>query len=355
MSPCASGCARSGGTLRVEGPQIARILVAAAVSWELCVWLGATQPPVFAVVVPLVAMRDAPDSALNVSVARLVGVVAGLSIGIAVLSWLRPSAVSVVLVLALALGVGVVLRIGDTLNLQVAMSALLLFANADPAAYAVSRLWETAVGAAVTIVLSPLLLPTNPARAFVRALHGIADSAAEIVVLAADLDEGEPELAHRLDADAHNLDDWARALGPHLAAARRAVRLHAVWRRRHARELDGLVEPTALAPEVTSLIRSHVADALEFSTRADTRDWWQASAPSRRSILLPLSDAVAAALAGTPSTTDVEKARTGVLVYSEADQTRFGVIIRRPLRRMIALLTGSTSGKPSTPAPGWAG
>ena len=92
--------------LRVEGPQIARILVAAAVSWELCVWLGATQPPVFAVVVPLVAMRDAPDSALNVSMARLVGVVAGLSIGIAVLSWLRPSAVSVVLVLALALGVG---------------------------------------------------------------------------------------------------------------------------------------------------------------------------------------------------------------------------------------------------------
>jgi hypothetical protein len=144
--------------LRVEGPQIARILVAAAVSWELCVWLGATQPPVFAVVVPLVAMRDAPDSALNVSVARLVGVVAGLSIGIAVLSWLRPSAVSVVLVLALALGVGVVLRIGDTLNLQVAISALLLFANADPAAYAVSRLWETSVGAAVTIVLSPLLL-----------------------------------------------------------------------------------------------------------------------------------------------------------------------------------------------------
>jgi hypothetical protein len=67
--------------LRVEGPQIARILVAAAVSWELCVWLGATQPPVFAVVVPLLAMRDAPDSALNVSVARLVGVVAGLSIG----------------------------------------------------------------------------------------------------------------------------------------------------------------------------------------------------------------------------------------------------------------------------------
>jgi len=107
--------------LRVEGPQIARILVAAAVSWQLCVWLGATQPPVFAVVVPLVAMRDAPDSALNVSLARLVGVVAGLSIGIAVLSWLRPSALSVVLVMAVALGVGVVLRIGDTLNLQVAV------------------------------------------------------------------------------------------------------------------------------------------------------------------------------------------------------------------------------------------
>jgi hypothetical protein len=132
--------------LRAELPQVARIVVAAAVAWEAALLLGATQPPIFAALVPLVSLRDDPFSAFNLSVARLVGVVAGLLIAIGVLAVLEPTTVAIAAVLALALLVGVVLRIGNVLNTQVAVSALLVFSSTDTAGYAVTRLWETGLG-----------------------------------------------------------------------------------------------------------------------------------------------------------------------------------------------------------------
>jgi hypothetical protein len=109
------------------------------VAWEAALLLGATQPPIFAALVPLVSLRDDPFSAFNLSVARLVGVVAGLLIAIGVLAVLEPTTVAIAAVLALALLVGVVLRIGNVLNTQVAVSALLVFSSTDTAGYATSR------------------------------------------------------------------------------------------------------------------------------------------------------------------------------------------------------------------------
>src|SRR5271170_6689832 len=63
--------------LRVEVPQAVRVVIAAGVSWQLCMWIlngPHGHPPVYAAVVPLVAMRDHPYSAFNVSLDRLVGV-----------------------------------------------------------------------------------------------------------------------------------------------------------------------------------------------------------------------------------------------------------------------------------------
>ena len=158
--------------LRAELPQVARIVVAAAVAWEAALLLGATQPPIFAALVPLVSLRDDPFSAFNLSVARLVGVVAGLLIAIGVLAVLEPTTVAIAAVLALALLVGVVLRIGNVLNTQVAVSALLVFSSTDTAGYAVTRLWETGLGTVVTLALAPFLFPADPLTAARGALAG---------------------------------------------------------------------------------------------------------------------------------------------------------------------------------------
>ena len=159
---------------RREWPQVARLVVVAGVAWQVCVWLGADYPPVLAVIVPLVSLRDDPFSAFNFSIARLVGVVAGVVAGICVLQLLRPGVLAVVLVLGLSLVIGIVLRVGDVLNIQVAVSALLVFSSADPESYGLTRLWETGVGAVVTIVLAPLLFPANPLTAARAELQAIA-------------------------------------------------------------------------------------------------------------------------------------------------------------------------------------
>jgi hypothetical protein len=68
------------------------------------------------------------------------------------------------------------LRVGGAFNVQVAVSALLVFANPDPDAYAATRLWETAVSAAVTVILAALLFPPNPYRTFVASRDEVSPS-----------------------------------------------------------------------------------------------------------------------------------------------------------------------------------
>jgi uncharacterized membrane protein YgaE (UPF0421/DUF939 family) len=122
--------------LSSEGPQVVRIVVAGSMGWAVCVAVGLGPAPLYAVIVPLVAMREDPFSAMSVSTARLIGVVAGLSVGIAILHLLRPNALAVALVLAAGLLVGMALRAGGGMNIQVAISGLLVFANANPDSYA---------------------------------------------------------------------------------------------------------------------------------------------------------------------------------------------------------------------------
>ncbi len=150
--------------LRQEAPQAVRIVVAAAVGWQICRWIDPGSLPIYAVIVPVVAMRDDPYSAFNTSFDRLLGVLAGITIGVLVAGWLGPSVYAVSLVLLVGLLGGIVLRVGPSLNVQVSMSALLVFASPDPGQLAVVRLWETLVGAAVTVVPSPLLFPPTRGR-----------------------------------------------------------------------------------------------------------------------------------------------------------------------------------------------
>jgi len=146
-----------------EWPQIVRIVIAAVVSWEVCQLIDTSAVPIFAVVAPLVAMRDQPFSALNVSFDRIIGVVVGVVLGVVVVRLFGSTLLSVVVVLAVGLLSGVVLRIGPVLNIQVALTGLLVFTSIDPDTYGITRLWETLIGAGVTVVLSPFLFPPDAA------------------------------------------------------------------------------------------------------------------------------------------------------------------------------------------------
>ncbi len=179
------------------------MVVAGALAWWLCTRLGADRP-LFAVLVPLVAMDGDPFASVNISVTRTAGVFAGVFIGLGLIHVDLPSTVVVALLLALSLAVGLVLRLsGAPVNSQVAITAMfmLYLGGAQRAeTVGVARIWETAVGAGVAIAVSVLVWPPHPlreARRRVARLQGwIAEDLARIAELLAqpDADAAEEEL-----------------------------------------------------------------------------------------------------------------------------------------------------------------
>lgn len=325
--------------LRAELPQIARIVVVAGVAWQVAVLLGAKEPPIYAALVPLVSLRADPFSALNLSVARLVGVVAGLLIAIGVLAVFQPTALAVAAVLALALLVGVVLRIGNVMNTQVAVSALLVLNSTDTEGYAATRLWETGLGTATTLLLAPFLFPANPltaARAELdRVATGLADALRTSAALAGQADDEDRRAVLRRAADdIAGLSGDLQLLGPQIASARKSARWAVV--RRSAMRATAELEPTRrLAVRLARNLEVFAAELLTFSARPD----FGADPTSRPDLLdrlvQPLERAMTAAVAGRPYAADLGRAQAAIAEFRASEHGPAASVVRRPLHRMV--------------------
>lgn len=218
---------------------IVRVVTAGCISWQICIWLGADAPPVFAVIVPIVAIQEQPLSAMNVSFARVGGVLAGVAIGVLILEFLEPTTLSVAIVLALTLVCGMVPRSGRPWNIQIAVSALLVFASDHPGTYAIDRLWETVVGAIVTVALSALVLPGDPSQHLKRDTESLRQRLiADLGAVAGSLRGGTPIGASTI-AEAEQTREVARTLDADLRGARSAYK-HAPLRRRVRKRLATL-------------------------------------------------------------------------------------------------------------------
>ncbi|MFD9405830.1 aromatic acid exporter family protein [Streptomyces sp. NPDC059989] len=337
--------------MRTEGPAAARIVVTVAVAWQVALWMGADQPPVYAAVVPLVALRGDPMTALGTSLQRALGVVAGVVIGIAVLNVLRPSTATLTLVVTLGLGVGMVLRAGGGLNIQVAASSLLVFASTSPDAYALHRVWETAAGAAVTILLAPLLWPPDPHRLLpaiadecrahlTRALMGSAAVLGTAPAAARDnltLVNAHAEAVHAGAARAREAERAMR-FNPLRRRYRDAVRLQA----RHIATADGLTaHVSTLAREVAALTGRE--DLESDLARARRRLPELASLTAR---------AIEDTLSGEDPRPAVTTARDHLTAYARADSRPLAVALRRPFHQLLNDLDQASLPGGGTPSPG---
>jgi uncharacterized membrane protein YgaE (UPF0421/DUF939 family) len=247
-----------------------KMALGGTVAWWLAGSLGARRP-IFAALVPLVAMTGDPFAAVSVSLARIVGVFAGVAIGIAFVHVDIGLTLRVALVLLVGGAGSVVLKVGDRPNLEVPIAGLFLlgFASAQISQLGVQRIWETAIGAAVAVLVSSLLWPPDPVRALTRQLGQLrGDLIGDLATIADDLATGSGTTTDHLDEmRAHSLDAVREVF--QLDAAHRALRWSPL-RRGDAEAVTGLAVRINLAARVYRHARSLARDVADTQVR-DTR------------------------------------------------------------------------------------
>ena len=294
--------------------------VGGTVAWWLAVELGARRP-IFAALVPLIAMTGDPFAAVSVSFGRILGVFAGVGLGIGFVHLDAGSTVRIALALVVASVVAMVLRVGDRPNLEVPIAALFMigFASANVSQLGVQRIWETGVGAVVAILVSSLLWPPDPVRELTRQLDRLRHLVVrDLAAVADDLATGA-RTVELDDVREHSLDAVRDVFA--LENARRALRWSPL-RRRDSEVVDALAARINLAARVYRHTRAVARDVSDTTVRdaglaAATRD---------------LADAVDRVLAGTGSDEPLARAATALEAPVEGESA----IVAAQLRQLLA-------------------
>jgi uncharacterized membrane protein YgaE (UPF0421/DUF939 family) len=327
---------------RDELPRAVRIAVAAGLAWWIARLLGADRP-VFAALVPLIAIRDEPYAALSLSLGRMLGVVAGVILGIAVVALVGVSTAAIALLLAVGLAIGLLLRTGPELNTQIAISALLLVvATRDANSYAFERIWETGVGAVTALAVAAFLLPPDPLKESERRLAEAARALADDLAAAQGaLARGDPSARALLT----RADEHARAVAravEDLPRARHALRLSPLRRGSRAR-LDVVERRLRLALRLAIQVRRLARDLASFAHREDLRDEWAEAARRLPPIIEAVAAASARALAGEGCSREIARARELLAAYQREDTRPVAAILRRPLVLLCDELSGPSA------------
>jgi len=199
-------------------------------------WLGtlAGEPrPIFAALIPFVAMSGDPFASVSISVERVLGVFVGVALGAALLRLHIGLLWTVAAAVAAGTLVGVLLRVGSTPNVEPAVSALFLIAFGAASTFhsGFARLWETAIGAAIAILVAVLVWPPDPVRELEHRLGRLRQElGADLAAVADDLANASGVLADRLDdVRAHSIEAVRDYLD--LDRARRALRWNPLRRK----------------------------------------------------------------------------------------------------------------------------
>ena len=160
------------GTLRLtEVMHAARVTVAVVISWWIAELAGLSSAPYMASLACLLYMQPSVYESFTRAVQRLVGVVLGVGLGVAVFTITGVNALVVGLVVFVGILAATVLRLGPGGSVQIAVSGLIVLAitTANPG-YPGQRILETMLGvgvglAVVTVTAPPTVGPAERAAA----------------------------------------------------------------------------------------------------------------------------------------------------------------------------------------------
>jgi hypothetical protein len=247
--------AEAWATLRPGVSQIARLTVAAVISYLVANWLYPGIVDLTAPLTALLVVQASTVGTLQMGLVRVGAVLSGVLVAVIVASWIGLSWWSLAAVIAVSLTVAMVLRLGDQ-TLEAPISAMLILAVATPGLAAEVRVANTLIGTLVGIAftfLAPVAIPNRQASESVRRL---ARSQAAL------MDEVASALGNRAPhpEEVEAWSGWLEDIGAEMRTASAAVDAVRESRRFNPRALAAATVHPGLRAALDRLERCYVAE-----------------------------------------------------------------------------------------------
>lgn len=256
--------------------QSLKVALASGLVWYVGQALHSPRPFAAVLAVIILMQGHAYGSLLN-ALEFLLGMVAGVILGILAVRLLGVSPTVIAGVIFVSMLIGGRLKVSPQgLNNQAAVSALLVLASGD--VQSVERLWETALGGAVGVVVAALLWPPNPVhrlreeqREIRRALEEDVRRTLELAGSDADLEANR----RRVRSNAERADALVATIGP----AEEALRWNP-WHASQVHDLSGLEDRLRLIAYLYRTVRALARQAAEAPRPSpDGEHDWEPSRP----------------------------------------------------------------------------
>jgi uncharacterized membrane protein YgaE (UPF0421/DUF939 family) len=240
-------------TRRMPLLQVVKAVVATIGAWLVAGWLIPAPLPVFGAIAALLVVQPSVNQSFGKAIERSVGVVLGVLVATGLVLLLGSASWVVLIAIAAALLIAWALRMTPGTANQVAISAMLVLAlGGTTPDYALDRVIETLIGAAIGIVVNALVVPpvaVAPARRDLALLGG--ELAASLDRLATALSTPQsPAALQQLMLEARLMRPMRDAADASIATGEESLTLNP----RRSRHRDELREMRALLERLTPIV-----------------------------------------------------------------------------------------------------
>lgn len=170
--------------------QVIKTAVAASVAWIACLLVLPGDMPIFGTIAAILVVQPSINQSFSRALERTVGVVAGVIVAFLAGSFFGVTSWLILASILVALLVGWVFRLSQSTTAQIPISTLLVLTiGAQTPGYAVERVLETILGAAIAVVVNAIVVPPvrlRPAQEAIALLGAeVANSLDELAKLIA--------------------------------------------------------------------------------------------------------------------------------------------------------------------------
>jgi uncharacterized membrane protein YgaE (UPF0421/DUF939 family) len=146
--------------VRVPLLQVVKTSVATVLAWVVSVILLPSELPIFAAIAALLVVQPSVNQSFGKAIERSVGVIAGVIIASLIGLFASNQAWVILLTIVVSIFFGWIFRLTPGSANQIPISAMLVLAlGATSPGYAVDRILETLIGAALGVIVNMLIVP----------------------------------------------------------------------------------------------------------------------------------------------------------------------------------------------------